>query len=150
MGKHVYLRDNKGYLITDIPCPVRCGCCCFHWKEVDDLQDLAQKYPHKAECPNKRKWGCRLKRSRRPMECRMYLCELGALALMRNVGPHEALHVVFHGQQKNAIEFLGLDPAWHGIDQAILNGQVSIHREDLGKINQILDRKALKNKEKTG
>ncbi|HOX59172.1 MAG TPA: hypothetical protein PLC99_20000 [Verrucomicrobiota bacterium] len=99
--------DEQGRVVTDLPCPVSCGRCCKHWYQTKALQHLVSRDDGIGPCPKLRPTGCKLKRSRRPIECRMYLCELAALAMEDQVTKPEIDRVLAAEAQDHAAAFLG-------------------------------------------
>lgn len=106
------LTDNKGRVLFDIRCPVSCGCCCDYWKDtpVGLLAKELNPVGYQFECPHLADNGCRLPRKKRPIECLIYLCELGILATEKMVTEEEITRVLDEGLQNDAFKFLGKSP----------------------------------------
>jgi len=109
------LTDDKGQVLFDIRCPVACGCCCDYWKDVPSVafmqlskEIVGPSFP--LECPHLKDNGCCLPRKKRPLECLIYLCELGILATEKMVTEEEITRVLDEGLQEDAFKFLGKYP----------------------------------------
>lgn len=100
-----FLTDNHGNVLTDIVCPVACGKCCEYWTTIPEFSNYKQISNYRF-CPYLKMKGCKLKRSKRPIECKIYLCELGALAFEKLVTRAEIDRTLEMEQQTNAFKFL--------------------------------------------
>ena len=108
-----FLTDDNGKIQTDIICPVACGKCCGYWMGVKELKFLTVRVPldgSPPKCPHLRSKGCHLKRTRRPLECKIYICELGVLVLEGLVDKTEIEACLKAGKQVGAFDFLGKYP----------------------------------------
>ena len=101
-----FLTDDDGTVLTDIVCPVACGRCCEYWTTIPEFENFKGISNYRF-CPYLKMRGCKLKRSKRPIECKIYLCELGALACEKLVTRAEIDRTIDMGQQTNAFKFLG-------------------------------------------
>jgi hypothetical protein len=100
--------DDAGQVIKDNPCPIGCGFCCKYWRQVKELAHLARRDVDR--CPYLRKTGCRLKRSKMPVTCRAFTCELAILALEGLVSREEIRNTLAAGEQERAFAFLSKEP----------------------------------------
>lgn len=125
-GKYIHIADKDGNVLLDVPCPVGCGRCCKYWREVRELEHIAQSKPDRERCPNLRDSGCKLKRSRMPLQCKAYLCELAGLAIMGKVTVEEAQRVYDADAQTRAMDFLGKEKPKMDIFEAAEKGKIQL------------------------
>lgn len=135
-GKYIHVADKDGNVMLDVPCPVGCGRCCKYWREVKELEHIAASKPDRERCPNMRSQGCKLKRSRMPLQCRAYLCELAGLALTGDVTIEEAQRVIDADAQTRAMSFLGKKTPEDDIFSAAKSGRIQLRPEEKALLDQ--------------
>jgi len=138
------LTDKKGQVLFDIRCPVACGVCCDYWKDVPSVafmqlskEIVGPSFP--LECPHLKDNGCCLPRKKRPLECLIYLCELGILATEKMVTEEEITHTLECSRQNDAFAFLAKYPP-------VVNGNIKdakIKKRDKKLIKKTFNRRTV-------
>lgn len=129
-----YLTDDDGNPLENIPCPVSCGNCCKFWVDVPELTDRFPRRSANLSCPYQRpRRGCKLKRSRRPKVCNLYLCEIGMALAGKKITKEQAQEAVNNEWYTVAFSKFGIEPDQEKVvDLGAVNEKMLLPRKPIG------------------